>query len=73
MANDFNLKKFLTENKLTRNSKLLKETLENDDIIYDALLNMNHEQLVSDMLAKAESNPNLTLIDYLKKYNYSDN
>ncbi len=63
---NFNFKKYLAE------SKLLKENLENDDIIYNNLLNMDHEQLISDMLAKAEMDSDLTLIDYLKKYNYSD-
>jgi hypothetical protein len=36
------------------------------------LLDIDHEQLVSDMLAAAESNPSLTLIDYLKKYDSSE-
>jgi hypothetical protein len=63
---NFNFKKYLAE------SKLLKENLENDDIIYNNLLDMDHEQLVSDMLSKAEMNSDLTLIDYLKIYDYSD-
>ena len=40
--------------------------LTNDDLIYDALLNIDHEQLVSDMLSTAENNPSMTLIEYLK-------
>jgi hypothetical protein len=63
---NFNFKKYLAE------SKLLKENLENDDIIYNNLLDMDHEQLISDMLSKAEMNSDLTLIDYLKIYDYSD-
>ena len=54
------------------NSVFIKENLENDDIIYDTLVDMDHEQLVSNMLSTAENNPSLTLIDYLKKYNTSE-
>jgi hypothetical protein len=43
-----------------------------DAIIYDALLDMNHEQLVSDMLSTAESNPSITLVKYLDKYDSSN-
>jgi hypothetical protein len=61
-------------NEIKRMKKLamIKENLENDDVIYNALLDIDHEQLVSDMLAAAESNPSLTLIDYLKKYDSSE-
>ena len=63
---NFNFKKYLAE------SKLLKENLENDDIIYNRLVEMDHEQLVSDMLSTAESDPSLSLIDYLRQYDTSD-
>jgi hypothetical protein len=53
--------------------KRLNEDLEwNDDIIYDNLLSKDHEQLVSDMLYAAENNLSLTLVDYLKQYDYSE-
>ena len=61
-------------NEIKRMKKLarIKENLENDDIIYDALVTMNHEQLIADMVSTAEGNPSLTLIDYLKKYDTSE-
>jgi hypothetical protein len=43
-----------------------------DAIIYDALLDMDHEQLVSDMLSTAENNPSITLVKYLDKYDSSN-
>ena len=46
----------------------LGEALQNDDLIYDILTNMDLEQLVSDMLESAENNPSLTLEDFLNKY-----
>ena len=46
----------------------LGEALQNDDLIYDILTNMDLEQLVSDMLDAAENNPSLTLEDFLNKY-----
>ena len=46
--------------------------LTNDDLIYDALLNIDHEQLVSDMLSTAENNPSMTLIEYLNRYDFSN-
>jgi cobalamin biosynthesis protein CobT len=47
--------------------------LENDDLIYDNMVSMDIEQLVSNMLSTVESNPSITLKDYLLKYDYSDN
>ena len=44
----------------------------NDQTIYDTLLDFDHEQLISDMMEKAENNPSLTLVDYLKEYDYSE-
>jgi len=44
----------------------------NDDLIYNALLDIDHEQLVSDMLSTVESNPSITLAEYLDKYDYSN-
>jgi len=49
MANDFNLKKFLTENKLTRNSRLLKEEVSNINTL--AELKAYLDSLVSDYVA----------------------
>ena len=46
--------------------------LTNDDLIYDALLTIDHEQLVSDMLSTAENNPSMTLIEYLNRYDFSN-
>ena len=46
--------------------------LTNDDLIYDALLNIDHEQLVSDMLSTAKNNPSMTLIEYLNRYDFSN-
>ena len=46
----------------------LGEALQNDDLIYDILTNMDLEQLVSDMLDAAENNPSLTLEDFLNRY-----
>ena len=62
-------------NEIKRLQKLagvIKENLENDDAIYDSLVDMDHEQLVSNMISTAESNPSLTLIDYLKQYDNSN-
>ena len=61
-------------NEIKRMKKLamIKENLENDDIIYNRLVDKDHEQLVSDMLAAAEGDPSLTLIDYLRQYDYSE-
>jgi len=44
----------------------------NDNLLYDILLDIDHEQLISDMLSTAENNPATTLIDYLDKYDYSN-
>jgi hypothetical protein len=48
------------------------EPLENDDSIYNSLMDIDHEQLISDMMGEAEKNRSLTLIDYLKKYDSSE-
>jgi hypothetical protein len=66
------MKKQINEIKRMKKLAMIKENLENDDIIYDALVDMNHEQLISDMLSTAEGNPSLTLIDYLKQYDTSE-
>jgi hypothetical protein len=42
--NDFNIKKFLTENKMTRNSRLLNETLNMDKIKGDVLKYLKYER-----------------------------
>jgi len=66
------MKQPINEIKRMKKLAMIKENLENDDIIYDALLNMDQEQLISDMLSTAEGDPLLTLIDYLKKYDTSE-
>jgi hypothetical protein len=43
----------------------VKEALQNDDMIYDRMMDMNQEQLISSMLSYAEQNPSVTLTDYL--------
>jgi hypothetical protein len=40
----------------------------NDDQIYNSLIDMNQEQLVSDMLSTVEENPSITLLEYCKQY-----
>jgi len=40
----------------------------NDDQIYNSLIDMNQEQLVSDMLSTVEKNPSITLLEYCKQY-----
>ena len=43
----------------------VKEALQNDDMIYDRMMDMDQEQLISSMLSYAEQNPPVTLTDYL--------
>ena len=43
----------------------VKEALQNDDMIYDRMMDMDQEQLISSMLSYAEQNPSVTLTDYL--------
>jgi tRNA(Glu) U13 pseudouridine synthase TruD len=43
----------------------VKEALQNDDMIYDRMMMMDQEQLISSMLSYAEQNPSVTLTDYL--------
>ena len=43
----------------------LDEVLQNDDLIYERMLDIDQEQLVSMILSFAESNPSTTLVDYL--------
>jgi hypothetical protein len=45
----------------------LNEILNNDDLMYDRMLDMDQEQLVSSMLAFAEDNPEIKLVDYLNE------
>jgi len=56
----------------TAGQKIKEEVLPNDDRIYDALVNTDHEQLVSEMLAEAEKDESLTLFNFLKGYDFSD-
>ena len=46
--------------------------LENDDLIYDNMVTMDIEQLVSDMLSTVEKEPSSTLKDYVLKYDSSE-
>ena len=43
----------------------LDEVLQNDDLVYERMLDMDQEQLVSSILSFAENNPSTTLVDYL--------
>ena len=53
--------------------KSLNEVLQNDDLIYDRMSDMDQEQLVSMILSFAESNPSTTLVDYLNnEFGYND-
>lgn len=47
--------------------------IKNDDLVYDNLMTWDLEELVSDMMAAAEYNPEIKLIDYLKNFDYSNN
>jgi hypothetical protein len=49
-----------------------KVPVENDNLIYENLLNIDHEMLVSKMLDEAEMNPAITLVEFLKKFDYND-
>lgn len=55
---NFDLKRYLAENKLNK-------VLSNDDLIYDRMLDIDQETLVSKILSFAENNPSITLVDYL--------
>lgn len=39
-----------------------------DSIVYDTLLNMDQEQIISEMMSVVEENPSLSLLDFLKQY-----
>jgi hypothetical protein len=43
-----------------------------DDIIYDALTFIDQEQLISTMMEMVESNPNITLLEFLMRYSDKD-
>jgi hypothetical protein len=47
------------------NEEEVKEALQNDDMIYDRMMDMDQEQLISSILSYAEQNPSVTLTDYL--------
>ena len=64
------MKTQIKEIKRMKKLAMIKENLENDDVIYDRLVDMDHEQLISTMLSAAETTPTLTLIDFLKTYDY---
>jgi hypothetical protein len=48
------------------------EPIENDDLIYENLLNIDHEMLASRMLDEAETNPAITLVEFLKQFDYNE-
>lgn len=58
--------------KLNENTSSENGSFEHDDIIYDFLCNMNQEQLASELLNAAENDKNLTLFNYLKQYDYTE-
>jgi hypothetical protein len=64
----------LSSMKESKNKHSLKENdLANDDLIYDRMLNMDQEQLISKILNYAEKNPTSTLVDYLNsEFGYED-
>jgi hypothetical protein len=60
--------KIINADKVGSDGVAMEEALQNDDLIYNILTNMDLEDLVSDMLESAENNPSLTLEDFLNKY-----
>ena len=46
--------------------------IENDDLIYEVLMNIDQEQLVSDMMHAAEENSAITLIEFLNRFNFNE-
>ena len=49
------------------------DNIGNDDLIYDRMLDMDQEQLVSSILSFAEANPEIKLADYLNnEWGYSE-
>ena len=53
------------EKSMEEGKEEVKEALQNDDMIYDRMMDMDQEQLISSMLSYAEQNPSITLTDYL--------
>jgi hypothetical protein len=45
----------------------------NQENIYDNLTDTDHSELVNKLLETADANPSLTLIDFLKTFDVSDN
>jgi hypothetical protein len=43
----------------------VKEELQNDDLMYDRMMTIDQEQLISSILSYAEQNPSAMLTDYL--------
>ena len=59
--------------KMKKLAGILKEALVNDDLIYNRMLGMDQEQLVSSILSSAEANPEIKLADYLNnEWGYSE-
>ena len=40
----------------------------NEENIFDNLTDMDHSELVNQLLSAADENPSLTLVDFLKKF-----
>jgi hypothetical protein len=54
-------------------AEALNEVLQNDDLIEERMLDIDQEQLVDMILSFAESNPLVTLVDYLNdEFGYND-
>jgi hypothetical protein len=45
----------------------------NQENIYDNLSSTDHSELVNKLMETADSNPSLTLIDFLKTFDVTDN
>lgn len=46
--------------------------LENDDVIYERLVNADQEWLISEMINVVENDPTISLRDYLLGFSYDE-
>ena len=52
-------------------TKVLNENIDwDDERIYDSLMSLDLEQLVSRMLSSVEGNPSITLLDFCRSFEY---
>jgi hypothetical protein len=66
-------RKMIDNGLLEAKKENMNESLQNDDLIYDRMLDIDQEQLVSSILSFAENNPSITLEDYLNnEFGYND-